>query len=293
MKIKKHLLIISPYFISILVGIVLLLIAFNIKGDIKGLLINLAASFFAIPLIFLFYQKANELSKRRLNKEIFDYAKMQIDREALSIVNQLQKMVYPLDQRDLSEKGTNEFLSLKKTDLNNILCKNNYLGFQIFKKWEVTENNLHDILKNSYILKSLGDEQIIALISMINDLRSLEGIQKNDSTYLKIDKKVVSLKIVAGKEMNKRNTTFPDRYLLLKKLSGDEYQIIDFGDFPTYKRDELLKSFLINEQFLEFYCDAISDLLKNINNWLDLTGREFIIDTKMFRLGYKPVVHNM
>ena len=35
---------------------------------------------------------------------------------------------------------------------------------------------------------------------------------------------------------------------------------------------------------MEAYGSAISDLISEINIWVDLTDGEFIVDTKMFRL---------
>lgn len=114
---------------------------------------------------------------------IFDYAKMQVDREVLSIINQLNKIVYPLEEKDFSTTGIKNFLSIKKDNLIELLTKNKYLGFQVFKKWEVSEENLDDVLRNSYILARLGDDQIISIILIIKELRSLEMIQKIKDLY--------------------------------------------------------------------------------------------------------------
>lgn len=243
--------------------------------------------FFAIPLIYLFYQVAQNLSKKRLNKEIFDYAKMQIDREILSIINQLHKIVYPLEEREFSTTGIKKFLSIEKEDLKKILSKNEYLGFQIFKKWGVSEEHLHDILKNSYILTRLNDDQVISIISVIKSLRYLESIQRGEELYSRTEKEATSYKIIAGKELNKDNIEFPDRYLLLKDLGNNQFRVADFGDFAPYNMNKLLQIFVSNQRYLETFSDAIFDLVRGINKWVNLTGGEFVIDTKMFRLGYK------
>ncbi len=292
MEIRKRLLRILPYFASILAGLLFLFIGLRLSGDIKGLFIGISTVFLAIPLIYLFFQKAHNLSQKKLNKEIFDYAKMQIDRDILSIINQLQKIVYPLKEKDFSPTGISKFLSLGKADVKEILSKNEYLGFQVFKKWEVSEENLHEILKNSYMLKSLENEQIISIISIIKSLRHLESIQKGEEVYSRIDKKATSYKIVAGKELNEENIEFPDRYLLLEDLGHNKFQVADFGDFPQYNTNKLLQTFIMNENLLEIYSSAIFDLITELNIWVDLTGGEFVVDTKMFRLGYKVTIDN-
>ena len=283
MTLKKTLLKILPYFVSILVALLFYFTGLQLSENIRDLFINIAAAFFAIPLIYLFYQVSRNLSKKRLNKEIFDYAKMQVDRETLSIINQLHKIVYPLEEREFSETGVNEFLSLGKDDIKEILSKNKYLGFQIFKKWEVSEENLNTILKNSFIIARLDNDQIISIILMIKSLRYLESIQKSEELYVQTGKKTTSYKIVAGKELNEDNIKFPDRYLLLKDLGDNKSLVADFGDFPLYMVSKLLQVFTINEKYLELYAGGILNLIREINNWVDLTGGEFVIDTKMFR----------
>ena len=287
MRIKKKLLEISPYFASILAGLVFLFIGLNLSPDIKGLFISISATFFAIPLIYLCYQVAQNNSQKRLRKEAFEYRKMEVDREILSIINQLQKIVYPLEERNFSTKGINEFLSIGKRHLKEVLSKNEYLGFQIFKKWEVSEDNLHKVLENSSMLKRLQNEQITSIISIIKSLRSLESTQQSEELYASTNKKATSYKIVRGKELNEKNIKFPDRYLLLKDLGDNTAQVADFGDFPPYNISKLLQIFTLKEKYLETFSSAILDLIGEINIWVDLTGGEFIIDTEMFRLGYK------
>jgi len=191
MKIKKYSLKIAPYFISILVGFIFYFISLNLSESIRGLFTNLSAAFLAIPLIYLFYQVAQNLSKKRLNKEILDYAKMQVDTEVLSIINQLNKIVYPLEEKDFSTTGIKNFLYIKEDNLIELLAKHEYLGFQVFKKWEVSEENLNDILKNSYILDRLSDDQIISIILIIKKLKFLEMAQKIKDLYIETGKKLL------------------------------------------------------------------------------------------------------
>ncbi len=292
MTLKKTLLKILPYFVSVVVALLFYFTGLKLSENIRGLFINIAAAFFAIPLIYLCYQVAHNRSQKRLNKEAFEYRKMEVDREILSIINQLQKIVYPLEERDFSTKGINEFLSIGKHHLEEVLSKNEYLGFQIFKKWEVSEDNLHKVLENSFMFKRLQNEQIASIISIIKSLRNLESVQQSEELYARTNKKVTSHKIVSGKELNEENIKLPDRYLLLKELGDNKSQVADFGDFPPYNINKLLQIFTIKEKYLETYSSSILDLIGEINIWVDLTGGEFIIDTEMFRLGYKVTVHS-
>jgi len=273
-----------PYFVSILAGLLFLYIGLELNQDIKGLFTSISAAFFAIPLLYLFYQMAQNLSQKRLNKEIFDYAKVQIDGQMLSIINQLHKIVYPLEEKDLSPTGVSKFLSLGQDDLKEILSRNAYLGFQVLKSWEVTEEDLHEVLRNSFILKSLENNQVISIISVIKSLRCLESVQKAEELYAGTEEEATSYEIVAGRELNRENIKFPNRYLLLKNLNDNKSLIADFGDFSPYDVDKLLRVFVVDQRFLEVYSGAIFDLLGEVNNWVHLTGGEFVVDAKMFRM---------
>jgi len=267
----------------------LFFIGIRLEDNLRNLFLSIAATFFGIPLIYLFYQTILNFSQKRLNKELYDYAKMQIDREILSMTYQLQKMVYKLEEKDLSQSGISKFLSLTKDNIIELLNRNEYLGFQIFKHWETTEKGLHEIIRDPYILNRLENEQIISLIEIMKDLRYIESIQKIDDLYISKDTIVKSYKVASGLEMSHKNINFPDRYLLLKKIGKDKSVVMDFGDFHLYNVESLLNVFRINGKYLDIYCCAILDLIKDINSWLDLTGKEFVIDTKQFR----PAFRNM
>jgi len=291
-NIRKAFFKIFPYLSSILAGVIFYLLGIQSK-DFRDLFVNISAAFIAIPFIYFFYQIAEKYSKKKLNKEIIDYAKMQIDREVLSSINQLSKIVYPIEERDFTLKGINKFLSLKRDDLKKIISEKEYLGFQIFKKWDVIENNLHEILKNPYVLNRLEDEQVIAIIQLLKSIRYLEQIQKIKDLYVEIEKKASSFKMMSGKDLNEENVKFPDRYILLKNLGNNKFLVADFGDFPQYNIDKLLKIFKINNKYIDIYVDAILDIINEINNWADLTDNEFLIDTKIFRLGVYSINNQM
>ncbi len=177
-----------PYFAAIIAGVSFYLGAIFLNEIFHDLFINISATFFALPLLYFSYETAKNFSHKRLNKEIFNYAKMQIDSELLSLLNQLQKIVYTLEERQFSEEAINKFLSLTKKEVEKQLNRNEYLGFQIFKHWEVNEKGLHELLKNPFILEKMKDEQIISIINVVKGLRRLEDIQRKDSLYVETGK---------------------------------------------------------------------------------------------------------
>ncbi len=287
---KKSLLKSLPYFAAIITGGIFYFLANRLQQNYHDLFLNIAAAFFAIPLLYFFYETAKSFSRRQLNKEIFDYAKMQIDREVLSVLNQLQKIVYTLEKKDFSNKAISKFLSLNKKEIESQIKDNKYLGFQILKNWEISEKGLHEILKNSFVLEKIEDEQTISIINILKSLRQLESIQKIDDLYINTKEKAKGYKVQSGVEMNPENIKFPDRYMLLKHLDNDKFIVCDFGDIPKYNLGNCLNYYTINNKLLEVYSTVIFELIKDINRWLDLTGKEFVIDTKMFRMRSKHII---
>ncbi|CCU79640.1 hypothetical protein HSACCH_01477 [Halanaerobium saccharolyticum subsp. saccharolyticum DSM 6643] len=281
---KKFLLKILPYVASITVGAILFFISGNLVGDLKVLFLSLSASFWSIPLIYLFYNLTKKISHKKLNKEVFDYAKVKIDTEMLSILNKLLKIVYPYKYHDFSFSGINNFLSLDQKQIENMLSEYNYIGFQIFKRWDFSENKFNDILENPYILNKLEDNQIIAIIQIIKSLRSLELLHKEESIYENNLEEVSNHKIISGKELNENNTEHPERLVLLKNIQDNNFLVQDFGDFKNKNKDNLLKLFSVKDKHLETYSKAIFHVVTKINKWVEVSGNEFIIDSKMFKI---------
>ena len=280
----RHLLKIWPYIACLIAGYLLYLAGIKMDGDAKGIVHNIAAAFVAIPCLYVIYEVAQRFSQRRLNKEIFDYGKMIIDREALTIISQLIKTVYPYETGDISFQGIQTFLSFDKINVKGLIEESEYLGFQAFKNRIVTEKKLHEILSNAFIVKRLDDEQIIAVITLIKSLQQLEAIQKHEALYEVTERKAENHRVQGGKEINPSNTEYPDRFLLLKLLKADKYIVMDFGDFAPYQRSKFLNICTVRSNFTDTYADAIYDVISDINRWLSVTGGEFLIDTKMFRI---------
>ena len=281
---KRILLKTFPYISSLLAAVLFYLISVKINS-LRDLFVDISATFLAIPFIYLFYQATQKISNRKLNKEIFDYAKMQIDREVLSILNHLSKIIFGINNIDYSTERYKEILSLDRNKIKQIVFKKEYLGFQLFKRWEHTESNLHDLLKNPFILEKMENDQIISILKLIKNLRFLERyIRGNKDFYIDTRKKEPSFIIANALEVSKYNYKLPHRYLLMRKTNKEDlYVVVDFGDFD-YPKDRLLNLFKINTKYLDLYAETIEGVINQINKWLDLTGKEILIDTKIFRI---------
>ena len=151
----------------------------------------------------MIYELVQQSSQKKLNRELFDYAKMQVDREILSIAHQLTKIVQSYEKQDSSFNEVVNFLSQDKEQIRELLEKNDYLGFQVFKNWSISEKHICGILENPFILRRLENEQSICIIALLKEIRSFDAVQKGVADLYEVtNKKADGYKIQVGKDIS-------------------------------------------------------------------------------------------
>lgn len=276
---------ILPYACALLCVLGLFGLSSFLQGDWKSIILGAAGSFFAIPTLCIGYECIKHLTNKKLNQEIFEYAKIQVDSNILSILAQLQKILYPNNQLDKTLRGLSNCLKLDKNKIEDLLSKNEVLGFIALKHWEVPEQAFHDLLKNSFVCQRLSNNQVISIITNLKALRGFSAFLNSSDLYICTNKKAEGYKVVKGQDINPQNLKYPERYILLKELGNDKGVVVDFGDFKGDKVNVLLNIWKVNEKYVSVYAEFIFDILKEINIWAIQTGCEFLVDSKQFRFG--------
>ena len=279
----KILLKILPYFASLLTGIIFYWISLCQTDNLSSLLVNIASAFIAIPFLYFIYELSKSYSNRKINSEIYDYAKIKIDKNIISLARQIMTLVYPYYYTNTSLRDIKRFLSISLTDLSKQLSKSKFIGFQLFKSYSEIYRNIEKIFDSPFILNRLSDQQIISLIKLIKSIRSLEDVIVNvDDLFIVTDEIEDSLEIYSSS-----NKDYPNSCLLLEKKSEKESKAIDSGDIIIFKKKYLLNICKMNEKYLEPFSKEIFDILLNINKWLSITKNEFAVDTKRFKYSFK------
>lgn len=228
--------------------------------------------------------------------ELQDYFKVQVDTEILTSINHLSKILFGYEPSLGSLAHVKNFLNLSEEEINEKLGKREFMGFQVYKKLETNESNFRRILDSAISSAHYKRELAIPIINIIHWLGSFDKFNRSrQSPDLFIDKGVQSkgYVVVSGREMNPQlNTQFPDRYILLQKIEHKSGLVLDFGDFvEKHKKDRLLNLLQINSDYLRFYSAKIAEFIKYVDNWLDLTNGEFIIENiKAFEI--RPLPNN-
>lgn len=272
-----------PYFVSILMGLVLFWLSTQFaESNMQTILLSMTSTFLAIPLIFLFYEVIRKFSDRKLNSAIFEYAKWKVDSELLSISMQLTKRICKIE----SEKEEDNRLGFYDS-LENLVKKikgREFIGFQIFKEVHFDETELNKLLENPFILSKLGNEEIILIISIVKGLSRFSNIIHQKDIFVSTGKKSNSFKIIHGEKINTKNSDlFPERYLILKKIDKEKGFVFDFGDYKYENLDRLLNYFTISNEYLNDYCKIVFQLMRDMEKWYRKTGNKIIIDSKNFK----------
>ncbi|MGD9639401.1 MAG: hypothetical protein AB7U85_10185 [Alphaproteobacteria bacterium] len=279
---KKQTLMLIPYISSFLLGFLFFKLSLIISNDdYKSIISSISASFISIPILFLGYDSIKSISSKKLNKEIFDYAKVHIDKEFLSSLNKIHKIIYPNEERTFS--NLEKMLHIQSPEIiKQQIQDKKILGFTILKQWEEEQKKIEDIIKNPLILKAIDDDGIISLIQTLKSIRAIERIVfRDDFLTEKSKNRETTYELVPP---NDNNPEYPERYLLLTKLNGNKGIVTDFGDIKKYSLKDVLHSFKIAPQYQEIFSSLLFSLIKDFNYWFSTTGKEILIDTKEFRI---------
>jgi len=283
---QKFILKIAAYIISIILSLTFFLLAANTNNQlITNWLLSISAAFIFIPLALIGFEAVQRFSQRKLKKELFEYAKKDVDNIILSILAHLGKLINLSTGTDL--KSLVSLLRAKQKELKSKLSKANPLGFQIFKEWRETEKNFSTILNNPFSLKIFNDEQIIVLIQLVKSLRSLEFALWRNENFEKIGLADKSFCVVKGVDITYENINFPYRYLLIEEIKKGRGITRDYGDFKSFLKEQLLVRYKFTEEGINSLSREILDMTNLINRWLQLTGDEFLYDPRIFRMRYK------
>lgn len=224
---------------------------------------------------------------------INDYLKVQVDTEILTFINHLNKIVFGYSNKKSLDYVYN-FLSLKDNDIREKLKNGIFLGFQVFKRWEVNEIKLQQIADKAISSYYHGKEIAGVIIELMRWAGSFDNFNRSRTTpnlFILFEPKTNDFEAVHGMSINPKNTEFPDRFMLLKKIDNAHGMVQDFGDFIERDKIEgLTNTYKMNPDHIESYILKIRQFIEIVEKWLDLTNGEFIIENnKMFELKSMPM----
>ncbi len=300
-------------------GAILYIFAVNFAGDTKELLINVAATLIAIPVIVVTYELWNDKSHKALNKNVYRYAENEMGQAMLGIKAQMEMLLegycvyfdagdvvlddsgqgnYILRMRDetkilYDEDGTPyqrkyqvdydggfeaDEPDIQEYDISTVftlITDVQYLGYQISDiQFEDAVHRLDELIKNSFIMERMDDEEnsvIIHLLEALNMLHSFVELHRQD-LFLRTD---ITVRGFAWDLLKHQNVILGAiglyRLYYREKEEGSEKMV--YEQAPDEKvminaeENSLLFVYIVNPDYYTIFSDLITEVLSCIRDW--------------------------
>ena len=293
--------------------------AVNLSGDLKDLLVDVAAALIAIPLIVVTYELWNDKSHKALNENVYRYAENEMGRAMLEIKAQMEMLLegycvyfdagdvvledsgqgnYILQMRDeakilYDEDGMpyqrkyqvdydGEFEAdesdIEEYDIHtvfSIITDVQYLGYQICDiQFEDAIHRLDELIRNSFIMERMDDEENSVIIHLLEALRMLHSFVElhRQDLFLRTDITVQGFEWELLKHQNALSGTIGlYRLYYREKEEGSEKlvyeQVLDEKVIIDAEENNLLSVYIVNPDYYTIFSDLINEVLSCIRDW--------------------------
>ena len=264
-------------------------------GDINDLPFDLRQR---RPILYSIQQTGKEKTKVEISKiltdsiialnkngglfdKVDDYVKEKVDTEILTIAGHLGKMLFGYTGKSVPEL-TQLLMNLSDDDIENRINMHEPIGFQIFKNFSIHEHKFRKVADNAISSVHHNREMAAIMIEFINwtgRFDALNSIRNSTNWFGECGKEIKGYKILPPSAFQK-NDELPNRFVLLKEIKEGNGVVTDFGDFPYKLRvQKLLMKYKFNAKTKDTFVSIVRHFITTVNDWLDLTNGEFILDT--------------
>jgi len=226
-------------------------------------------------------------TKGILTDKILDFLKKEIDQEMLALISHLVRFINKQSESVQLFDEITAFLNYQKKDIIEILKYKKVIGFYILKSFFEHENRFNTFINQAMGSQYYNREILNALIDIYEWFSAYSNMWTKYSAdlFVKLDKKEDKLFVIHSNQVSPDNK-FEKRYLLMEKVGEEgKGRVHNFGDFYPGHIENLTNYYQFNNDYLDKYADTLMILIKNLNNWLNLTNNEIIMDfVKNFRV---------
>lgn len=209
-----------------------------------------------------------------------DYIKEKVDTEILSLAGHLGKLLFNYSSVSAPE-AFQRITNLSDQEIEYLVQEGNRIGFQIFKNFKIYESKLKEIADNLMASSHHSREMMRPLIELISWVRRYDAINspRSEIIWFKEIYGVSGEYRVAPPSLFQKNVLLPNRFALLKVMNERQSIVTDFGDF-SYKPhiDKLTNLYEFDKSNVKTFVSVIRQFVNGVNDWLDLTNGEIIID---------------
>jgi hypothetical protein len=259
---------IIPYISLLLIGLFSYKLSDNFANPaIQSLLINLSASAFFVLIAYFLYEQIKNMIQKSESKYLDSYIQRNISVDIFATLYNLNKYVYGYK---VESKTVNDIFAINDATvkkIQNLLLKQKYLGFLIYKNFEDYKDLFKGALANNLVIEYCSREKIILLLKIIDNIIAIEHLFKNENSYTKNIEKSNEFVIQHGKNLNSINPE--SSFLLLKKTKAiDKFVVYDSGEIEQRYESKMLNVYTLTDNAAGIISNEIYKLVKTMNKWL-------------------------
>lgn len=270
-----------------------------LEDDLKNLVTGIAGGLISIPLVFISYEVWQQKSHRKLNTSVYEFVerKVQVSISAACVklellidgvfayfekdniliddsdIENIKIKYYQHDELTRIELEEDNLLSFERANVFESLTDARYLEFQL-TELSLTEEleQLENLLANAFIMQRLEDEQVRALIYLIETISMLEVFFNNHQyVFCKTNIKLHGFSIEKMSEPPHLNA------LVFREKATDEPAMLDIKPaYLTQVSRSPLAAYVINPDYYNILSDLIFDVIEAINQWKTVADPVFI-----------------
>jgi hypothetical protein len=212
-----------------------------------------------------------------------DYVKGKIDYVLLEILKNIDTVYFSSTLKKGELHKITDLLDFSKDDLKVKLTGNSFLGFYFVQSYENRIEALESLLDRLFLTNSFDDKAkaiIVKLIRWIESWNDLVSQRFHKNLFIK--QKDSDYKVV---DMHKENSANPsDSCILVKPVDKTSHQVIRGGVIKKYNYQIATSYLSINEKHVDSVSRIIHHFIEIFDEWMDISGNEFILDPKYYKL---------
>lgn len=275
-----------PKLLVIIAGVLFYILAsFYLDDDLKNLVIGIGGSLISIPLVFISYEVWQKKSHRKINESVYEYAERKMQASIMAVSTKLELLIdgaftyfekdnILIDDSDVENIRVKQYqhddfnddslLSFERINVFENITDARYLEFQI-TELSLTEELecLENLLANAFVMQRLEDEQVRAIIFLIETISMLEAFLNNqDYVFCRTS---INLHGFSIEKMSEQ--PYLSALMFREKLT-DEPVVLDVKPkHMTELKQSPLPAYVINPDYNNVVSDLIFDVIDAINQW--------------------------
>lgn len=283
-----------PQFLVASSGVALYVCAHLYLDTHEALVSGIAVNLVSIPIIFMLYEYWLAFNHRKLNKSVYKFAQNKVQVSIVAVHSKLELLVdgaftyfekgsILIDDSDIEniritqhqhdELHDDRLLNFERINVFENLTDARYLEFQLADLTLAEElEHLEKLLANAFIMQRLEDEQVRAIIFLIETISMLEAFFNNQEYVF--CKTSINLHGFSIEKINEQPSLSA---LVFREKSVDEPVMLDIKPARMIELSESpLPAYVISQDYYNILSDLIFDVIDAINQWKAVSDPIFI-----------------